>query len=84
MDSQPNIDLDFYSEALAMLAETEDYTLILNRDSYGVPIPEHRMLWLISIAVDKGDVPLVGYFNDKLNLYVVISDKNLLSLQLSI
>ena len=70
--SQQDLDIDFYSEAFELLAETDHYRVILNRDYYGNPIEEPRLTWIISIAVEQGYVPLVGYYDDKLKQYVFV------------
>lgn len=74
--SQKDLDLDFYSEAFELLAETDHYRVILNRDYYGNVIEEPRLTWIISIAVEQGYLPLVGYFDDNLKQFVFISSVN--------
>jgi hypothetical protein len=65
----------FYLEALEQLADHQRPALIA--DKLGkVVIPDHRLLWLTTLAVDQGYEPVVISFNKRLNKYFAYSSLN--------
>jgi len=64
-----------YTEALELLAGTDKIALIL--DHYkGLDVPDHRLLWLTTLAIDQGYTPLVASYNALLDKYYVKSEVN--------
>lgn len=76
------MDVDFYRDALESLAESDHYSLIFDQDD-GKKISATRLNWLVSIALEKGNIPLIAYYNDKLNQFVVVSSINGMHLYIS-
>lgn len=54
---------DFYTNALADLTGSDKIALIVDTDSQGNKVPESRILWLTSLALDQGLTPVVARLN---------------------
>ena len=74
------MDASFYRDALESLAESDHFSLILDHDHEHKLLTSTRLNWLVSVALEKGNIPLIGYYNSKLNQFVVISTINGMSL----
>lgn len=65
----------FYQEALELIAEHHRIALIADTDLSGKKIPDRRLVWLVSLAMEQGLVPLVASYNAITKHFVVVGSQ---------